>query len=176
VNRRPLPIHEPVDPAARELLARRAARLRQLPEREEPEQLIALAEFSAGEETFAVEMTRLQAVLPLKRVTPVPLAPPQVIGIVQLPVGMVPVLSFASLTRCGWKRDPEVLLVVRSGKRWVGLDLEEVPRERLVPQRVIAQGRPRPEDGHLELLIDGTKRVLLDLDRLLDPVEAVLDD
>ena len=57
----------------RELLERRAARLREKPREAEEESVLWAAEFPVGEDSYALPLESLRAAVPLRMVTPVPL-------------------------------------------------------------------------------------------------------
>jgi len=165
---RPLPHRVEPSAAQREVLDRRAARLRERTVEVEEEQAVAVAELPAGDHTYAIELCSLHAVLPLRQVSPVPLAPAHVVGVVRFQGEILPVLSFASVVDVGgWRRDPEVLLVVEAAGQRVGLDSEQVPRATSLPARLVAEARAHAPSPVLEVVV-GSRRVrLLDLPALL---------
>ena len=67
-------------PELNELLIRRAARIKHKPPESLDDNLLWVAEFPVGEETYAIPLEKLRAAVPLKMVTPVPLSPPHVVG------------------------------------------------------------------------------------------------
>src|SRR2546426_11888895 len=81
----------------RELLERRAARLREKPRESEEESVLWAAEFPVGEDSYALPLDTLRAAVPLKMVTPVPLSPPHVIGILRFQGQTPPPLSLPPL-------------------------------------------------------------------------------
>jgi len=72
-----------VDPSIKELLQKRAERIRRKPAEAEDENLLWVAELPVGEETYALPLETLRAAVPLRMVTAVPLSPPHVIGILR---------------------------------------------------------------------------------------------
>lgn len=117
-----------------QLLALRAKRLRQRPKDEEDDSGVWAAEFSLGQERFALPLERLLACLPLRGVTPVPKARPEIVGIARWEGKVVAVFSLANLLgQKAWYRDPSVLLMLRHGNSAIGLDCEETPRSVLLP-------------------------------------------
>src|SRR5207253_4573879 len=97
----------------RDLLERRAARLREKPRAAEEESVLWAAEFPVGEDSYALPLESLRAAVPLKMVTSVPLSPPHVIGILRFQGQIVTALSLASLLGGrGWREDPAVLLEI----------------------------------------------------------------
>ncbi len=104
-------------------------------------------------------------------VTPVPLSPPHVIGILRFQGQIVTALSLASLLGGrGWREDPAVLLVVDPGfGRLVALDCERIPKPSGLPQAQVAEARARSSGATCEITLAGTRQVnLLDLLRLMD--------
>jgi len=158
-------------PELNELLVRRAQRIRQKAAEAEDENLLWVAEFPVGEETYALPLDTLRAAVPLKMVTPVPLSPPHVIGILRFQGQIVTALSLASLLGGrGWREDPAVLLVVDPGfGRLVALDCERIPKPSGLPQAQVAEARARSSGATCEITLAGTRQVnLLDLLRLMD--------
>jgi purine-binding chemotaxis protein CheW len=158
-------------PELNELLVRRAQRIRQKPAEAEDEDLLWVAEFPVGEETYALPLDTLRAAVPLKMVTPVPLSPPHVIGILRFQGQIVTALSLASLLGGrGWREDPAVLLVVDPGfGRLVALDCERIPKPSGLPQAQVVEARARSTGATCEITLAGTRQViLLDLLRLMD--------
>ena len=146
------------------LLRERAAELAQdaLEIRTEEEVLIA-ALFSVGEEIYAIPLEHLRAAIPLTAVTPVPLAPPHVIGIVRFRGQAVTVLSFAAIFGVGgWRVDPAVLIVIEGpGGRLVAVDCEHIPRAATLPLAAIAVARSARTGPVLELALPELGRVML---------------
>jgi chemotaxis signal transduction protein len=112
------------------MLALRARRLMRPPEPEEDPDSLWLAQFSLGGSLYAFSLDQLEASLPLKNVSPLPLAPPACMGITRFRGQILPVYSLAGLLGCqGWEKDPSVLLILRlNGKRLCGFDCETSPR------------------------------------------------
>lgn len=165
------PRHNGFAPELNELLTRRAERVRERPADVEDENLLWVAEFPVGEETYAIPLDALRAAVPLKMVTPVPLSPPHVIGILRFQGQIVTALSLASLLGGrGWREDPAVLLVVDPGfGRLVALDCERIPKPTGVPHAQVEEARARTTGAVSEITLPGMRQVnLLDLRRLMD--------
>ena len=155
----------------RELLERRAQRVRERPRGADEESVLWVAEFPLGEETYAIALESLRAAVPLKMVTPVPLSPPHVIGILRFQGQILSALSLSSiLGGRGWLEDPAVLLVVDPGfGRLVALDCERIPKPAGYPHALVEEARARAAGAVLELTLPGLRQVhLLDLRRLMD--------
>jgi chemotaxis signal transduction protein len=158
-------------PELAELLAQRAERLRRAPEATDEEALLWVAEFRVGEDTYALPLDLLRAAVPLRTVTPVPLAPPHVVGILRFQGQIITAHSLASLVGArGWREDPAVLLVVDPGwGRLLALDCEQIPKPVAIPHSAVEQARARSSGAVLELTLPGLRQVhLLDLRRLFD--------
>jgi len=154
-----------------EILERRANRVREKPVDTDEESVLWVAEFPVGEETYAIPLDALRAAVPLKMVTPVPLSPPHVIGILRFQGQIVTALSLASLLGGrGWREDPAVLLVVDPGfGRLVALDCERIPKPTGLPHALIGEARARAAGPVTEITLPDMKQVsLLDLGRLMD--------
>jgi purine-binding chemotaxis protein CheW len=154
-----------------QLLERRAERVREKPRNAEDEDLLWVAEFPVGEETYAIALDALRAAVPLKMVTAVPLSPPHVIGILRFQGQIVTALSLASLLGGrGWREDPAVLLVVDPGfGRLVALDCERIPKPVGVPHALVEEARARSTGAVTEVTLPGVRQLsLLELPRLMD--------
>ncbi|MGZ6126341.1 MAG: chemotaxis protein CheW [Myxococcales bacterium] len=158
-------------PELNDLLVRRAERARQKPAATEEENVLWVAEFPVGDETYAVSLDVLRAAVPLRMVTAVPLSPPHVIGILRFQGQIVTALSLASLLGGrGWREDPAVLLVVDPGfGHLVALDCERIPKPIGVSHALVEEARARSSGAACELTLPGMRQVnLLDLLRLMD--------
>src|SRR5437667_5634580 len=145
----------------RELLERRAARLREKPRESEEESVLWAAEFPVGEDSYALPLDTLRAAVPLKMVTPVPLSPPHVIGILRFQGQILSALSLASLLGGrGWREDPAVLLVVDPGfGRLVALDCERIPKPTGMPHALVEEAKARGGGAVMEITLPGMKQV-----------------
>lgn len=154
-----------------QLLERRAERVREKPRDLEEEDLLWVAEFPVGEETYAISLDALRAAVPLKMVTAVPLSPPHVIGILRFQGQILTALSLASLLGGrGWREDPAVLLVVDPGfGRLVALDCERIPKPVGIPHALVEEARARSLGPVTEVTLPGVRQLsLLELPRLMD--------
>jgi purine-binding chemotaxis protein CheW len=157
-------------PELNQLLERRAARVLEKP-RETEEEFLWVAEFPVGEETYALALDALRAAVPLRMVTPVPLSPPHVIGILRFQGQIITALSLASLLGGrGWREDPAVLLVVDPGfGKLLALDCERIPKPTGLPHALVEEARARSTGAVVEITLPGMKQVsLLELPRLMD--------
>jgi len=164
-------------PDEREILEIRRERLRQKPQAAAGDEATYwVAEFPVGDERYAVPLQRLRGSVPLRLVTPVPLSPPHVVGILRFQGQVIAALSLAALLGGrGWRQDPAVLLVVEgpSGDL-VALDCEQVPQPLAVPLRVVEDARANDPAAIVPVGLPGARQVgLIDLDRLLARVSEV---
>jgi len=155
----------PLTEAELALLRTRAAELAHgAAELAHEEEGLAAAVFSVGEELYAIPLELLRAAIPLTALTPVPLAPPHVVGIVRFRGHAVTVLSFAALFGVGgWRVDPAVLVVLEgAGGRLIAIDCEHIPRAATLPLAAITMARSAGGGGPLlELVVPAFGRVLL---------------
>jgi purine-binding chemotaxis protein CheW len=153
----------------RELLEKRAERARARPAEEQEQAVLHVAEFPVGEDRVALPLASLRAALPLRAVTPVPLAPPQVIGVVRFQGEVLTAYSLASLLGArGWREDPAVLLVVSAGARLVAVDCEQIPKPGQLAIEQVEQARSRAGGPLAAVLTPDLQEIqLLDLERLL---------
>ena len=154
----------------RELLERRAARLRAPAPSPEEEQTFWVAEFPLGEARWALPLAALRAAVPLRMVTPVPLSPPHVVGILRFQGQIISALSLSALLGGhGWREDPAVLLVVDSGLgRLVALDCETIPKPVALPLSLVQDALARSRGPVCELSLPGAASL-----RLLDVAALV---
>src|SRR5688572_2850453 len=147
-----------------EVLLRRADRIRRKRgDREEEHDtagasLLWLAQIRVAGETYALPLPHVRAAMPLRMVSPVPLAPPWVLGILRFRGEPVVAMSLVSLLGVrGWRVDPAVLIVVETSgggreadgdprrvsqaRRRIALDCEEVPLAAPVSREVVEEAR-----------------------------------
>lgn len=152
------------------LLATRAERLKRRAEADTSEEAVVwLAELTLGDERFAFPLEAMRSVVPLKRLTPVPLAAAHVIGILRFQGQVISALSLpALLGGRAWRSDPTVLLVVDGpGGQPVALDCEGVPRP-LALASLAYETAMRDRRGALaQILVGRTAVTLIHLPTLL---------
>jgi chemotaxis signal transduction protein len=163
-------VPEELDEKTKEILERRAERLRMAPQAAAQAQTEWVAQFLVGEDHYAIPLAALRAVVPLRRVTPVPLARPHVVGILRFQGQIVTALSMAALLGIkGWSQDPSVLLVVDPGwGRLVAIDCEEVPRPVSLAYGAIDEARARSPAAVVDVAHEGRMIHAIDLGKLLD--------
>lgn len=138
------------------LLTLRAARLKEKRGETLEEAQVWLAAFAVGALTFALPLERVRAAVPLRMVTPVPLAPSYVLGVLRFRGTVSTVLSLASLLGVrGWKVDPAVLLIIdaaadqRTQERVVAIDCEQIPRAISLSRAIVEAARSTSTTGPL---------------------------
>jgi purine-binding chemotaxis protein CheW len=161
---------EEIDERTRDILVKRAERLRAAPAVTSEGPVEWVAEFPVGEDRFAIPLSTLRSVVPLRRVTPVPLSRPHVVGILRFQGHIITALSMASLLGIkGWRQDPAVLLVVDPGwGRLVAIDCEEVPRPTGLKLTAVEESRSLGRKTIQEVSHAGHIVHLIDLGRMLD--------
>ena len=169
-----LPRSAAIDDLSAELTAlvrRRAERASApLPADDEDDTLLWVAEFRVGEDAWAIPLDMLRAAVPLRLVTPVPLSPPHVVGILRFQGQTVTALSLSSLLGGrGFREDPAVLLVVDAGHgRLIALDCEQIPKPGSLPAALVGVARARSTGAVAEVILPGLRQVnLLDVARLI---------
>jgi chemotaxis signal transduction protein len=147
---------DPHDEAEEEVMRQRALRLRApLARTDDTADLVWVASFQLGDDLFAFPLGVLRAAIPLKSVTPVPLAPVSVIGVLRFEGRLITAFSFAALLgQRSWQNDPTILLVLEPEPReLIAVDCSEVPisvalRAASIPERFDrAVARVTPERG-----------------------------
>ncbi len=167
-------VPEALDQATCDLLERRAERIRSRPADDAEERLLSVADFPVGDERYSISLQALRAIVPLRRVTPVPLAPPHIIGILNFQGQLLTAFSLASLLGIrGWRQDSAVLLVVEQVRgRLVAIDCEEIPQLLMLTAARVDQAWAQATGAVAQLLSEGMQEVkLLDPERLLAPHE-----
>ncbi len=132
-------------PEERAVLERRQARLREEVAATQEDAVLWVAEVVLGRDRYAVPIATLRAAVPLQSVTPVPLAPSHVIGILRFQGRIVTALSLAALLGTqGWAQDPAVLLVLEpTPDRLVAFDCEQIPKPVGLPLARVEEARAR---------------------------------
>ncbi len=121
-------------------------------------ELVQLCVLRVGAETYAVDLKRVEEILPVPVVTPMPKAPAFLEGVVQLRGEMLPVATTAS----GRAKRVDRLVVCKVGSRRVGLLVDGVVQVRRVDRSAL---KPAPlasehvlgvleQGGGLTLLLD----------------------
>jgi chemotaxis signal transduction protein len=160
------------------LLDLRAERLRALPAAQEAESPSWAAELPIGQETWALPLESLRGCVPLRLVTPLPLAPPHVLGVVRFQGEIVTAFSTAMLLRArGWGSDPCVLVVVKlPGDQTVALDCEQIPVQLEVPRSELGRQPLAPGEVAAPVMVAGPRVIqLIDVERLAARIREMSD-
>jgi purine-binding chemotaxis protein CheW len=151
-------------------LRARAERLRGRLVSKADEPTLAVAQFRVGEEQYCISLSDLRAAIPLKLVTPVPLSPPQILGILRYQGRVISAFSLASLLGVtGWRTDPTVLLVVDTLQgKLIAVDCEEIPKPCSLPLEAIERAK-KGGGPIVEIFLPGSAPIhLLDLAAVLE--------
>jgi purine-binding chemotaxis protein CheW len=157
------------------ILELRAERLRKRPAEADEAETFWVAEFPLGEERYAIPLERLRACIPLRRVRPVPLAKPFVIGVFAFDGQLISAVSLAArLGVRGFRRDPATLLVLElAAGQLVAIDAEAIPKPLALPR---AAATAAPGDAPVLEIASGDRLIgLLVIDRLLGAAEEHRD-
>jgi chemotaxis signal transduction protein len=164
------PTIEAIPAAVRALLQARAERLKARLSSKAEDATLMVAQFRVDDAQYAIPLHELRAIVPLKLVTPVPLSPPHVVGILRYQGQVISALSLASMLGVsGWHMDPTVLIVLEVGQgKLVAFDSEEIPKPCPLPLVEVERARKATSSAIAELFIQRTATVhLLDVTALL---------
>ena len=122
-----------------------------------------------GSEHYAIDIAAVREVDRMETLTPVPGAPPAVLGVRNLRGTIIPVLDLAAILNVARQGAPAALAVVEEGQRLAGLAIDE-------PLEVgEMKGSPQPTESPFlmgALLSEGSFVGLLDLPAVLAKIEA----
>lgn len=151
-------------------LRERAARLGAEEPGELTSQPMHLARFRVGELECALPLEQLRAILPLKSVTPVPLAASHVLGVIRYEGSIVAAMSLGMLLGAkGWRRDPQVLGIVAYGDgRRVAFDFEEAPAAVVMDARLLEAARNGRRRALTDIVVPGEATITF-----IDPTELL---
>jgi purine-binding chemotaxis protein CheW len=136
----------------------------------EEDAVLWVAEVALGRDRYAIPIATLRAAVPLQSVTPVPLAPAHVIGVLRFQGKIVTAFSLAALlgTR-GWAQDPAVLLVLEPAPdRLVAFDCEQIPKPIGLPLARVEEARARASGAVVPVTTADLQSV-----QLLDPLRLL---
>ena len=172
-------------PNARQILRARARTLARPPEQAPAaDTLLEVLEFRLAQERYAVETRHVQAVVPLKDLTPLPCTPPFVLGIVNVRGRITPVIDikkFFDLPDQGLT-DLHRIILVRGNDLELGLLAEAIVGVWTLPVDSVQPSLPTLTGIRADYLkgVTAERLVVLDLDRILaDPkiiVQEEVDD
>ncbi len=162
-------------PAVMKLLESRAIRLASAPKALDVEEdNLWFATFPVGELEVAIALDKLRAAVPLRRVASVPLAPPEVVGIVRWSGVVLTVFSLAFMLGGHGSRGDSGNLVIleRGGGRLVAFDCSQIPLAMTRPAREIELARTRSSGALLDVSTGNRTLTIVDVEKLLIEWEA----
>jgi purine-binding chemotaxis protein CheW len=120
--------------AIEEVFQQRAARLAKRPAAAETSALLALLVFELGHERYGIELSEIQAVLPFGGCTPVPGAPPALIGVINVRGEIRAVVDTRALLGLPPAQDAAAgyVVLVRLPSGAVGLKVDRIDQVRRV--------------------------------------------
>ncbi|MFO0669319.1 MAG: chemotaxis protein CheW [Polyangiaceae bacterium] len=157
------------------LLDARAVRLAAPPKSlEADEDQTWFATVPVGDLDVAIALDRLRAAIPLRRVSPVPLAPPEVVGIMRWSGTVLTVFSLAFLLGGQASRNDSSYLIVveRASGRLVAFDCAQIPLAMTRPTREIELARARSSGPLLDVPRPERVLTVIDVDKLLTSWES----
>lgn len=142
----------------------RAARLARPAEAGRDAEDLPVLIFHLGDRRYGLELSRLVEVIPHPRCTPVPGAPPQLAGVLQVRGEIRPVWELSRLLNLpdAPAEEPFSVLLLRKGSREVGLRVNEVREVRLLRPQACME----PDSPHIRWITSDSVAIL-DPDRLL---------
>jgi chemotaxis signal transduction protein len=157
-----------------EVLRTRAGRLGAARQAEQAEASLPVAEFAVGGDRYALSLSCLRAVMPLRRVASVPLAPAHVLGILRFEDQLIVAMSLMALLGArGWRQDCATLLVVDAGEgHLVALDCEQVPQIGALPLSQVEQARAKKAGPVLDVAHGARQVGLIDVKALVEKSAA----
>jgi purine-binding chemotaxis protein CheW len=156
------------DPSEQQrILKARARALAQEPEeRVAPEDYLEVLEFALAYERYALETSLVREVHPLKELTPLPCAPPFILGIINLRGQILAVIDlkrFFNLPEKGLS-DLNKVIILRRGRLEVGLLADAVAGVRAIPWPEVQAPLSTLEGLSPDYLKGVTKEALIILD------------
>jgi purine-binding chemotaxis protein CheW len=170
-----LPAIAELPPEVTRLLEARAIRLAAPPKTLDAEEdTLWFATFPVGELEVAIELEQLRAAVPLRRVAPVPLAPPEVVGIVRWSGVVLTVFSLAFLLGGQGSRGDSSYLVIleRGGGRLVAFDCAQIPLATTRPAREVELARTRNNGPIVDVSREDRILSVIDVEKLLAQWES----
>ncbi len=134
-------------------------------------------------EQYAIDLMRIREVIRPRSVTEIPWTAPYLLGLVSLRGTLVPVLDLALRLGRGEGRagSRERVVVVRAGDGLVGLRVDQVGQViRLTPHALLPVSLP-PDGLVREFVaavasVDGVRIGVLDLERIADPGDLIIQE
>ncbi len=161
--------------AATKVFRERARALAQEPARAEAlEETLKAVAFLLAQETYAVESRYVREVYPLKELTPLPGAPPFLLGIASVHGQILPVVDLKRLFELPEKglADLNKLVILREGSAELGILADQMLGMRAIPVREIEPSLPTLVGIRAEFLRGVTQGpiVVLDARKILERI------
>jgi chemotaxis signal transduction protein len=172
------PSHASIAPEVAAILELRAGRIRtkRVDQSADADALFWVAEVVVGQDTYAFPLEQVRAALPLRMVSPVPLAPAHVLGMFRFRGDLLVAFSLESLLGLrGWAVDPAVLVVLEVERRLIAFDCESIPKASTLPITSIEEARARAKNEPVLSVTTPDLRIVRlvdDISKLLEPTEA----
>lgn len=158
----------------RAIFRQRAARLAARKPAEAEETLDVLV-FWLGDECCALELTAVAEVLPFRGLTPVPGAPPELLGVVNLRGTIRPVLDLCRVTGAGGGGNDGYVLFLRDDGPPPGVRVDRVEAvKRIRIGELAADDRKAAMEGHFVKGLTQETLILLDAEAVRGALAAVL--
>ncbi len=142
------------------------------------EEILQLVGFKIGEEEFAVDILKVQEIIKLVDITPVPNAPEFVEGVINLRGKVIPIISLRK--RFGFEQKDHDsrtrIIVVELEGKLVGFIVDAVTEVLRIPSSTVEPPPPiisKIESDYLKGVgkLDDRLLILLDIDKVLSPKE-----
>lgn len=165
----------------KKILKERAKRLAHEPERrEDKESIIEVVEFLLASERYAVESEFVREVCPLKDITPLPLTPPFVMGIINVRgqiLSVIDIKKFYGLPEKGIT-DLNKVIIVHNNDMELGILADAVTDFRQVPIADIQPPLPTLTDIRADYLKGVTKErvIVIDIGKMLSDKRIIVHE
>ena len=140
---------------------------------------LEVVEFSLAHERYALELTHIREVYPLKNLTPLPGTPGFVLGLINVRgqiLSVIDIKRFFDLPEKGLTNLNQVI-ILQSDKMEFGILADEILGTKLIPAGAIQTLLPTLTGIRAEYLkgVTGDRLVILDADRLLSDEKILVE-
>lgn len=140
---------------------------------------VEVVEFVLAHERYAIEFKYIREIQPLRDLTPLPCAPPFVLGLISVRgqiLSVIDIKKFLELRQSGLT-DLNKVIVVRTDRMELGIVADDILGVRFISLADIQPSLPTLIDIHAEFLRGVTKDsvVVLDIEKLLSASRIVVD-
>ena len=145
---------------------------------EEDEEYLEVAEFMLAHERYALELTHIREVYPLKELTPLPGTPDFVLGIINVRgqiLSIIDIKRFFDLPEKGLTNLNQVI-ILQSDEMEFGILADEILGTRSIPASTIQTSLPTLTGIRAEYLkgVTGDRVVILDGEKILSDEKIVV--